>query len=806
MFASFFKIHLRNLIRRRGHFVINLLGLAVGLASCLAIMVWVQDELSYDRFHANGDQLYRIWVKWDDDESTHSMHTHHPTNSSSLTPCPLQAALKQEIPEIVGATRYYQGGKQFIKYDGRSFYNDELALADPDFLDMFSFPLTRGDKETALVDRYSLVVSESMAAKYFGDRDPVGQVLNINRSDFTITAVMKDIPRNTHMRFDCLASFDSRPQYLVDLTANWNVSAYYTYVQLSESASTADFASKATTLMKNKNPNSQNLIRELDVQPITRIHLHHEIEDYIEGHGEITYVYLFAALAVLILIVAGINYMNLTTARATERAREIGLRKVIGADRMNLVRQFLGETLVSTLMAALLAIVLLEFLVPVLSDWSGKQLQFSFLNDTGALLATIAIVIITTLLAGSYPALILSSYMPAQVLKGRIQASPSGVLFRRVLVIGQFTASIILIAGAFTIQSQLNYVRDKELGFEKSNLVYMDMRGKFVTRYPDIKQQLLADPSITGVTAGRPPIMGYNSVFDLSVDGRQVPDDIRFSRAPVDSDFIEIMGMTIIRGRSFLSGDGDASKANFILNETAQALLGPDVSMGSHLSFTGHSNTLDSLNFDGTIVGIVKDFHHRPLKANISPVIMYYGPDELYDICLRVVPGREEQAITAMRAQWETHASEYPFEYYFVDDVIDEFYRAEVRLKEMFSVFTGLAIMISCLGLVGLASHAADRRTKEIGIRRVLGASVSNIIRLMSIEFFILVGLASLIAVPTAWYITDRWLEQFVYRADMNWSLFAATVLLVGTMAGATVGYQALRAARANPVDSLKCE
>ncbi|UCG61084.1 MAG: ABC transporter permease [Candidatus Zixiibacteriota bacterium] len=797
MFKHYLKIQVRNIIKRKGHSLINLVGLAVGMASCLAITVWVQDELSYDRFHRNSDHLYRVWVLWNDSGEV---------IRSGLTPNPLGAALKEEVPEVIGTTRYNQEGKQFIKYNNRSFYDDEMALADSDFLDMFSFPLVRGDKQTALADKYSLIVSESMAEKYFGSRDPIGEVLNINRQDFTVTAVMKDIPHNSHMRFDCLASFDSRPQYLIDLTAQWNVSAYYTYVQLRESASLENVTATATELMKRNNPKSEDAITELNLQPIARIHLHHDIEDFIEGHGSLTYVYLFTALAALILVVASINYMNLTTARATERAREVGLRKVIGADRTGLIRQFLGETFASTLMAVLLALVLVEFFLPVLSEWSGKQLQLGLLSATGPLLMTITVVVVTTLLAGSYPALVLSSYMPVKVLKGRAYTGPSGVLFRRILVIGQFAASIILIAGAFTIQSQLNYIRDKELGFDKNSLIYMNMRGDFRRRYATIKEELSADPSIVSVTAGRPPIMGYNSVFDIRVDGREVPDEIRFSREAVDTNFIETMGMEIKSGHSFSSANGDASHKGFIVNETARVLLGPDVGVGSHLAFSGHSNRLDSLHFEGNIIGIVKDFHHRPLRDNISPVIMYYGPDELYDVCVRVVPGREEKAITALRTQWETHASEYPFEYYFIDDTIDEFYRTEARLKEMFGVFTGLAILVSCLGLIGLASHASDRRVKEIGIRRVLGASISNIIKLMSTEFFVLVGLASLIAIPAAWYITGRWLEQFVYRVNIGWGVFAVTVLLAGVMAGATVGYQAIRAARANPIESLRCE
>ncbi|UCE24406.1 MAG: ABC transporter permease [Candidatus Zixiibacteriota bacterium] len=797
MFASFFKIQLRNLIKRKGHAIINLLGLAVGLASCLAIMVWVQDELSYDRFHDNGESLYRMWVRWD--------YSGEPMRSS-LTPAVLAAALKQDVPEVVRATRFNQEGKQFIKHDGRSFYDEELALADPDFLDMFSFPLTRGDKETALADRYSLIVTESMAARYFGRTDPVGQVLNINRQDFTVTAVMKDIPANSHMRFDCLAHFDSRPQYLIDITENWNVSAYYTYVQLSESATIEDVSAKSTAVVEQNRSKHEGATVEFDVQPIARIHLHHEITDYLEGHGDILYVYLFSALAVLLLLVAGINYMNLTTARATERAREIGLRKMVGASRLNLIRQLLIETLTTTIVAVLLAVVLVEAFLPVLSDWSGKQLQFSPFTDFLTLSIITAIVVLTTLLAGSYPAFILSAYIPATVLKGRIYSNPSGVLFRRLMVIGQFVASIVLIVGALTIQNQLNYIRDKELGFDKSNLLYMDMRGKFRQLYPEIKQQLTATTGIADVTAGRPPLTGYNSAFYVRVNGRLVPDDYRLGRSPVDADFIETMAMEIIDGRSFSPDGGDAPLAGFVLNETAITTLGPDVSVGSHLAFYGHSNTLDTLHFEGYIIGIVKDFHYRPLTNSISPVIMYHGPEELYDICIRVVPGQEQQAIAAVKVLWETHASEYPFEYQFVDDTIDEFYRTEARLKEMFGVFTALAVFISCLGLVGLASHAADRRVKEIGIRRVLGASVGNIVKLMSTEFVVLVMLASLVAVPAAWYVTGKWLEQFAYRVEIGWGLFALAILLAVLMAAATVGVQAVRAASANPIDSLRYE
>jgi len=797
MFAGYFRTQLRNLLRGKSHAVINILGLAVGMASCLAITVWVNDELSYDRFHQNAAHLYRMWAKWDHNGEI---------MRSSLTPTPLGATLKDGLPEVVRATRFNQEGKQFIRHGERSFYDEEMALADPDFLEMFSFPLVRGDKETALGNKFSLVVSESMARKYFGNRDPVGEVLNIDRNDFTITAVMKDIPRNTHMRFDCLASFDSRPQYLIDITAGWNVSAYYTYVQLDESVSCRDMVDKAAALVADNNPKSEGAVYDIDVQPIARIHLHHEIEDYLDGHGDILYVYLFSALAFLLLMVASVNYMNLSTARATERAREIGLRKVVGASRFNLIRQLLAETLASSVLAMLLAVVLVEAFLPVLSEWSGKQLNFGPFSQTGDILMVGVIVIVTTVLAGIYPALILSGYKPATVLKGRMNANPSGVLFRRVMVIGQFVASVVLITGAFTIQSQLNFIRDRELGFDKNNLLYMDMRGKFRELYPTLKEQLTADPAIAGVTAGRPPLRGYNSVFDLQVNSRIVPDNLQLGRSPVDENFIETMGMEILDGRSFSPGQEGVPRSGFILNETALSVLGPDVAVGSHLSFSGHDNRLDTLNFEGSIIGIVKDFHHRPLRNNIAPVIMYYGPNELYQVCVRVVPGREEQAVAALKAQWEVHASAYPFEYHFVDDTIDEFYRVEARLKEMFGVFTALAIFISCLGLVGLASHAADRRVKEIGIRRVLGASVGSIVKLISLELLALVAAASLLAVPAAWYVTSKWLEQFVYRVDVGWGLFVTAVSLAILLAAATVSFQTIRAARANPVDNLRCE
>ncbi len=797
MLKNYSKVALRSIRRHKGYSLINITGLAIGMACCVLILLWVQDELSYDKFHKNVGNLYRIARETESGGRTFYQATVPPL---------LASALKNEIPEVMRSTRFDYGGKKLITYGDKSFQNDIVGMADPDFFEMFSFPFLKGNSNTAFIDTFSVVITEEMGRKYFDDEDPLGKVISIDRDSFKITGVLKNIPHNSHLWFDCLVPFSSRSERLKKIVDNWRVHVYYTYVQLHEGSRIAEVNQKMSSLMTREVSSSTDKQFNLSLQPLIRIHLYHDVKDFLKGHGNIKYVYLFSALALLILLVACVNFINLTTARSGERAREVGMRKVVGANKVSLIYQFLCESLVLALIALSFALVLVELSLPSFNAWSKKQLSLGFSINTQIILGLLGVLLVSGIVAGGYPALVLSSFRPAKVLKGHLKSGGTGSAFRKILVIVQFSLSICLIIGASIIHNQLRYVRKTDLGFDKEQLLYIYMEGDLKNNYEVIKNELIQAPAILGVTAGSPPTVDFDGVTSVNWEGKESDEKLEFSGLAVDYDYIDVLGMEIMQGRNFSKEFFSDKAGSFIINETAARLVGKESPVGKEFSFSSFGNQLEAIERQGKIIGVVKDFHSASLHNKIEPLVMYLDQMKLNAMCIRVSTNDIEGAVGLLKGIWNRYVPERPFVYQFVDEILDRYYRAEQRLSTIFNFFTMLAVFVSCLGLFSLASFMAERRTKEIGIRKVLGATASNIIFLLSTEFSKWVLVSNIIAWPIAYYAMNRWLQGFAYRTNIGlWTFFLAA-LVAFMIALFTVSYQAIKAAVTNPVDALRYE
>jgi len=799
MLKNYMIVAVRNILRHKGYSFINIVGLAIGMACCILIMLWVQDELSYDTFHENADRLYRVIKSYESEGELKHF---------SLTPAPLGPALKEEYPEIVNAARIIIAGNRMVKYEDKIFSNDILAYADPEFLEMFSFPLASGDPKTVFSDKYAVIISQDMSQKYFGDVNPIGKNINIDRREYTITGVLENNDKNTHLNFDCLTQFDSRLDWLNHTINEWGVSAYYTYVMLDKKADYERVEQKIAGIINQHRPDQQKTVN-INLQAIKRIHLYHDAEDYLEGHGDIKYIYMFSLLAILILCIACINFINLSTARSTGRAKEVGIRKVVGAKRSDLVRQFLGESLVLSFVALIFAIAFTELMIPLFDKWSDKNLNPDLLSNPPMILGFIGIVIFVGMIAGAYPAFMLSSFNPTTILSGYLMSGNSRARIRKILVVTQFALSVFLIFSTFVIYDQLNFIQNKKLGFDKDLLLYFDMRGRFQDNYENIKQELLQNPAVVDVTAGVPPIESFDPAVSISWDGKienDSDDETIWLSLTVDRNYLDVLGMELIDGDDFKNDEAYGKQSDIILNETAAREMGFDSSVGKKLSFSAYKGEIVPAEYNGTIVGVVKDFHYEPVNQEIRPVIIHLDPGSLYSMIIRVKSGMTSEALNLIKKTWSEYASEYPLEYHFANQTIDSYYEAEKKFGTIFEFCSLLAIFISCLGLFGLAAYIVEQRTKEIGVRKILGAAISGIISLLTIQYVWLIILANLIAGPFAYIAMNRWLENFAYRIEVRWLTFPLTAALTLLIAMTVIVFQAAKAATINPIKTLRHE
>ncbi len=786
MFRNYLKVFARNFRRHLGFSLINLTGLALGMGCCLLISLWVADELSFDRFHSASDRLYRI----ESDEEFSGTVRH-----GVGTPIPLASAMEKEIPEVEYATRFSRFGGLQLAIGEESFFEADVIAADPSFLEMFSFPLLEGSKDTALSAPLSVLVSKRIAEKYFAGGSPVGKTVRAeNRLELTVTGVIRNPPSNSSLQFDWIVPFVFVESRLNRMPEGW-VNAVSTYAMLRSGAPPSEVAAKITALVRRqRNPSVKTAYT---VEPLTRIRLF-----FRSGRGllarNVYYVYVFSLIGLFVLGIACLNFMNLATARAAERAREIGLRKVVGARRGNLVRQFYGESLLYVLSALGLAAGMTALLVPALNSVTRKQLSASVLVSPAALAAAAGIVLITVLVSGSYPAAFLSRLQPAAILRGNGGAGRATL--RKVLVVVQFTLSIILLIGTSVVLSQTRFLRTKDVGFDREGLVLIPLRGGVAESYAALKAELTRSSSILGVTAmSRRPNMIGDFASDVDWEGREPGQTVRVSFAAVDFDFADTVGLKLLAGRDFARDRATDLKNGFLVNEEMAGLLGrPDV-LGARLSMFGR---------EGTIVGVLENFHFQPLDQKIGPLVLLPAPNAnwLGNIVIRLRPGSAASAVAEIKAVWKKVVPSVPCEYAFLDEDFSRMYWREEQMGRLLGFFTALAVLIAGLGLFGLSSFIAEQRTREIGIRKVLGASGLNILLALSREFAQMVLLACVLAWPAAYVLARGWLDGFAYRMDLRLSPFLLAGLAAIGIALASVAYQSIKAARADPVKALRYE
>jgi len=774
MFKNYLKITLRTIKRQPGYSLINILGLAIGMACCILILLWVQDEFSFDKFHSNYNNLYRTLPTVED--------TTYSSNPLALAPI-----FKEKHPEVLKAARF-TGRNWLFRYKDKMF-SESGGMVDDDFLKMFSFPLLQGSPETVLADRSSIVLTKRTAEKYFGDEDPIGKsILVSNRNELIVTGVLENLPLNSHLQFDFLASIR-----LMGARAeqSWSYEAW-TYVLLQETTLISEFRKKISGFVMEHDKRTNQKVT-LGIQPLAKIHLYS-----IRGTDPVIYVYIFLSIAIAILLIACINFINLATARANTRAKEIGMRKVIGAEKSDLIKQFIGEALLFSLAAMLLALSLVLLLLPAFNILSGKHLSLNLTGSLSSFLSLVGIILITGLVAGSYPALLLSSYKPVNALKGTLRSGSGGFRLRKILVIGQFTATVILLIGTIIMYKQLNFIKNKELGLNKENVIAISMNSELRRSYDAFKSELQQNPDIINVTSAWNLPTNIGRINPVYWEGKGPEQYTTMNDASVDYDYFETFEMEVIQGRSF-SEDFSTDIQGYILNEEAFRMTGLKSPLGKLFSIWED---------EGQIIGIVKNFHSRSLHNEIGPIVFTLSQrhgSHSY-VFARLSPGNIPATLSFIQKAATKFAPNNPFDYAFIDEDVNRQYTSDRQTGAIYRYFTFLAILISCLGLFGMASFTAEQRTKEIGIRKVLGASIPNIINQITKEFLVLLAIANLLAWPAAYFLMTRMLNNYAYRTNIPFWAFLAAGTAAVLLALATVSLKILKAACADPVDSLRYE
>ncbi|MBI3110435.1 MAG: ABC transporter permease [Ignavibacteriales bacterium] len=781
MLKNYLKISWRNLVRQKASSFINITGLTIGMTCSMLILMWVQHELSYDRFNQNANDIYRV--------VENQYYAGGQVFPVAVTPSPLAPALKAQFPEILKSTRLSFNSLTVKKED--KVFTEGVAFADPDIFEIFTLPFVKGDPQTALSAPHSIVLTEEAAEKYFGTDEPLGQILRINnRDDFLVTGVIKNIPEHSHLRYDILAPF----LYLEELGSsmkNWGSNWCYTYVLLQQNILHTEVDKKIINLI---NTNQENSGTEIYLQPLTEIHLSSsgKYTADIGGHGDIQYVRIFIVVALFVLLIACMNFMNLATARSDKRAKEIGLRKVVGAQRHQLMKQFLTEAVILSLLAFFAALALTEVLVPIFNDVSGKVLSLSRL-DPGLFFGFFMLAVLCGIISGSYPALYLSSFNPITALKGGRRSQAGGSLFRKTLVVIQFTLSVIMTIGTLVVSKQIDFMRKKNLGLEKENIGYFWMTPEVRKKNEIIKQELLKNPDVVSIarTSQLPTYVG-RARSGWTWEGKNPSDEVLMHMLDVDEDYAKTFKMEIAEGR-FFSREHPTDSLSVVVNETAVKVMGVKNPVGKKLN-------------DFTIIGVVRDFHFKPVRTKIEPLILMLTPNRYYAMVMRIRPEAMASTVDFIERTYRQFGADAPFSFNFLDEDYEYLYRAEQRVGTLAGYFSIIAILIASLGLYGLASYMAGQRTKEIGIRKILGASVPALFFLLSRHFLLLTGIANLIAWPVAYVVMSGWLQNYAYRISLDATIFFAAAILTMAIVLIAISYQVVKAALANPVEGLRYE
>ncbi len=806
MIKNYFKIAFRNLIRNKAFSFINIFGLAIGLATCLIIMLFVQNELSYDRFNEKADRIVRVIFR--------GTVQGQKMNEANVMP-PTAQTLKTDYPEVLEATRLRDYGRPRIKYGNKTYRDDAFAFVDSNFFSVFTIPFLAGDPKTALVQPNTLVITKALAKKYFGKEDPIGKMMTFidGNTICKITGIIDKVPDNAHFHFDLFVSMSSLPEAR---STSWMQSSFYTYLVLPTSYNYKKLEAKLPqVVVKYMGPQflqsmgitlDQYLKKGNDIglylQPLTDIHLHSDFAYDLGQAGDIRNVYIFGAIAIFMLIIACINFMNLSTAGASKRSREVGIRKVLGSLKQELVRQFLVESVLLSAIALVIALGLVYMGLPVFNKLAGKNLTLQFTSTPWVIPVLVLFSLLTGLLAGSYPAFYLSSFNPVAVLKGRFTSGKKSISLRSALVVFQFFISISLIICTTIVFNQLNYIQHIKLGYDKDQVVVIPDTYLLGNKASLLRQQLLQDPRVARVSVSNylPAGPTGNNNYIVSADNNpsQMQKTLRYD---VDYEYIPTLGMEMAAGRNF-SRDYATDSSAVIINETAAKAFGLGKNALGHSLIDPHKQVATkSLR----IIGVVKDFHFKSLHELISPLVMVIGNDGgtlIVKTKTKDLPG----LLFTMNKRWKELNADAPFAYSFLDERFKNTYQSEQTTGLILAIFAGLTIFVACLGLFGLATFTAEQRTKEIGIRKILGATLTGILSLLSKDFLKLVFIAFIIATPVAWLIMNKWLDDFAYRSPINlwifiWAAFAASLVTI-----ITISFQAIKAALSNPVKSLRSE
>lgn len=776
---TIFKITLRNLRRYKGYSFINIAGLAMGIACCILIFIWVQDELSYESQHHKAERIYQINKKYEVGDKT---------DYNPSTPYPLADAVSAHFAETEYAVRLVNSNT-LIRHDNRLFY-ERVCFADTSIFRLLTYHFLKGDPLTALSHPNSMVLTDEMSRKYFGEENPMGQKLLVNnRDELTITGVVENIRPNTEFRHTMFAPLS----YKISgkNTDTWHDHWFQTFVLLKENTDVSAYEAKLTSLIREKLPDEKSL--ELRLQSLKDRHLYSVSGEPVR----MKYVYFFSLIAGIVLVIAGINYTNLSTARASRRAKEVGIRKVAGAGRRQLLTQFFSESAIHAAIALILALVIVWLFMPAFNSLTEKTLilDFSDVSIIAFLLFTAGTV---SLIAGSYPAVLLSSMIPVKVLKGNPSLGAKGSRFRRALVIAQFSLSVMVIVGAVVIHSQLSYMRSRNMGINTENLVYLRMNNDVSAKYDVFKNRLLKQPGIQSVTrVSELPTETWSLMRGITWPGKTSEGGTAFAFASVDHDYVKTLKLKIYAGRDF-SKEYTSDSAGILINRKAAEVMNILDPLGKTIRSGDEAL--------GTVIGVTEDFNFLPMTYEMEPMVMLIRPEYYGYILVKISGENIQESVNTLSAVWKETAPHFPFEYHFVDERFEKLYNDDIRAGMLFGYFVILALILSCLGLFGLASFMAEQRTKEIGIRKILGSSVSSIIFLTTKEFVGWVLIANLIAWPFAYFAMQKWLQDFAYRVDVGIGIFVLTGIVTLVIAFATVGYQAVKSATANPVDSLRYE
>jgi putative ABC transport system permease protein len=789
MIKNLLKTALRHLLKHPGYSILNILGLTLGIASALFLIIYVADEISYDRYHKNADRIYRVssTITETDDQFTWI-----------VAQIPFGPQVVQEYPEVQSFVRFFNMPRALYKYGDKEYIEEDFYYADSTVFDIFTYETVKGDPRAAVSAPGKIALTQKAAARYFGNTDPIGKTITSGTDTYEVTGIIKDVPSNSHFRFDALTSRNNLPKQM----GSWGNFGVFTYLLFPENFDVKAFETKLqgmydTHMKQIFGP--LNITIKYTLEPLTKIHLYSTNAQEPEPTGSITYVYIFAIVAAFLILIASMNYMNLSTARSAGRAREVGLRKVVGSKRGALIAQFLSESVIFTLISLILSLIIFLVFLQKLNTLAGKSFDFHIVYSPVVLISFIGIIVIAGIFGGSYPAFFLSRFSPVTVLKGEITQGTAGSMFRKILVIIQFTVSVIMIICTLVVFRQLNYMKTMDQGFDQKNVIGIQLNGNMARKYPVLKQAFLENPEVKYVTSTNTGV-GEGSgkvIFNIETDQGMSQKGINF--AVVDHDFIETLGIKMLEGRDFQEDMPSDTLNSVVVNETFVKRMGWQDAIGKKVELG------DGSQIKARVIGVMKDYHQTGMYNDVETFMLVYRAISPV-IYVKVSGNNTKETIAYMESKWKEVFPDQPFTYSYLTDRFNMQFDADEKRGLIFTLFTVLAILISCLGLFGLASYTVEQKTKEIGIRKVFGADESIILQLVARDFLILVTAGIIIAVPVAYYFMNNWLENYVYRTSIGIMLLLMASLLTILITFLTVGYKAYQASVMNPAESIKTE